>query len=119
MSVVSLVRVTLLTLVAALALAACGDSGEGTSSTPGVDAFAHFFKSDAPVVSYVDLAEARDQLGLPADADALDFEALKGEAINNPSPDAQLIEAAVIGMPSLTTFVQTLSEDPASQVFDG
>lgn len=119
MSIASLVRVTLLTLVAAPILTGCGDSGEGTGSTPGADAFARFFAADAPVVSYVDLAEARDQLGLPADADALDFSALKNEDVNNPSPNAQLVEAAATGMPSLTTFVQTLSADPASQQFDG
>jgi hypothetical protein len=119
MSLVSLVRVMLLTIAAALLLAGCGEEGEGTSSTPGIDQFARFFGADAPVVSYVDLAEARDQLGLPADADALDFGALKGEDVSNPSPEAQLVEASVIGMPSLTTFVQTLSEDPAAQQFDG
>jgi hypothetical protein len=119
MSIVSLVRVTLLTAAAALILAGCGDSGEGASSTPGADAFAHFLDADAPLVTYVDLAQARDQLGLPADADTLDFDSLKNEDTGDPSPEAQLVEAAIIGMPSLTSFVQTLHEDPASQQFDG
>jgi hypothetical protein len=119
MSFASLVRVTLLTLAAALILGGCGDSEGGTSSTPGIDAFARFFAADSPVISYVDLAEVRDQLGLPADADSLDFAALKNEDTDDPGPDAQLIEAAIIGMPSLTSFVQTLQEDPASQQFDG
>jgi hypothetical protein len=117
---VKLVRLTaLVAATAALGIAGCGDDADDSRPTPAADAFARFMDADAPVVSYVDFAQAREQLGLPEDADALEFEAVKGEDFNNPSPEGQLISAAVIGMPSLTTFVETLDEDPASQEFDG
>ncbi len=119
MSLVSLVRPLVLALVAALALAGCGDSGDDTRPTPGADAFAHFLGADAPVVSYVDYAQAREQLGLPADADPVDIDAIKNSDPNNPTPEAQLVEAGVIGLPSLTTFVETLNVDHAAEQFDG
>ena len=76
-------------------------------------------QSDAAAITFADLAQARVQLGLPADADALSFEALQGTDIRDPTPEAALVEAAVLSMPPLTSFVVTLEEDPAAEVFDG
>jgi hypothetical protein len=71
------------------------------------------------VLTFVDYAQAREQLGLPDDADALDFEAFQDSDLDDPTPEAQLVETGVLGMPSLTSYVQTFEEDPASALFDG
>jgi hypothetical protein len=116
---VKLVRLALPLLAAAAIVAGCGDDAEEPAEEPALNQIAAFIAPDAPVISFVDFGQARDQLGLPADADPLDFEALKDEDLNDPSPEAQLVGDAVIGMPSLTSFVITLDEDPASAEFDG
>jgi hypothetical protein len=116
---VKLVHLALLPLALAAIAAGCGDDGSDPAEPPALDQIGAFVAPDAPVISFVDFAQAREQLGLPADADALDFTALKGEGIDDPSPEAQLVGDAVIAMPSLTSFVVTLDVDPASAEFDG
>lgn len=113
-----LIRLALLATIATLGLAGCGDEDE-PDAPPALEQLGRYLPADAPVITFVDLAQAREQLELPADADALDFEVLKGSDVSDPTPEVQLLEAAILGMPSLTSFAQTLEEDPASAEFDG
>jgi hypothetical protein len=59
---------------AAALLAGCG-GGDADPEPEAIDALAPYLPADVPgVILYADLALAREQLGLPADADALAFE---------------------------------------------
>jgi len=113
-----LIRLALLSALAAGAITGCGDDDE-PAAPPPLEQLGTYLPADAPVITFVDLAEARAQLGLPADADALDFDAYEDFDADDPTPEQQLVETAVLGMPSLTSYVQTLEEDPASAEFDG
>jgi hypothetical protein len=116
----NLVRLAALAAATMLALAGCGDASSDDPAEPqALDQLSQYVPADAPALTFVDYAAARDQLGLPADADALNFEVLRNSDPDDPTPEAQLVEAGILGMPSLTSFAQTLSVDPASAEFDG
>jgi hypothetical protein len=103
---------TLGAVALAAVVAGCG-GGDGGSD------LAQYLPADTPLLTQVDLGQAREQLELPDDADALDFEAaLEGE-FDPDSPEGTLLTAALIGMPPLTGALQTFEDDPVSAAFDG
>lgn len=114
-----LIRLALLSALAAAALAGCGDDGGDGSTAPALDELARYAPTEAAAITFVDFAAAREELELPDGADALDFDALQSVNVEDPTPEAQLVEAAVLAMPSLTSFVVTFEEDPNADVFDG
>lgn len=102
------------------ALAACGGDEEDDAPSEPASSVARFLPDSSPVLNEVDLAQARDQLGLPEDADALDFEAVLADDFDPQSPEGRLISAANVAMPDLTlSVVQTLEPDPIAEAFDG
>jgi hypothetical protein len=99
-----------LSAAAALALPGCG-GGEPSD-------LAEYFPAAAPLYSTVDLAAAREELGLPDDAEALPFQAMIDQEFELDSPEGQLMVATQLGAPQLALSVQTLQLDPVTETFD-
>jgi hypothetical protein len=89
--------------LAAVALAA-GAIGCGSEDPPPdepIDELARYLPGgDSGLLVFADVTTAREQLGLPADADALAFEILLGRDYDPESPEAQLLESTGVAMPS-------------------
>ena len=70
----------------AVALPACGDddgderSAEAAASTPDATALLDYLPADPSEIALADLAAAREELGLPADADASEIEGSDAQA---------------------------------------
>jgi len=72
---------------AAIGLGGCGDQS--------ADDLAQYLPEEVTVFATVDLDAAREELGLPEDADAIDIEAFAGGDLDIDSPEYQLINAAI------------------------
>ena len=90
--------------LAALALAAaapgCGDDDDPPAEP--IDGLARYLPAGSPgVLSFADFAAAREQLGLPPDADTLSFELLFADDYDPDSPESRLNDAANAAMSGL------------------
>jgi hypothetical protein len=106
-------------VVALVTLAACGgdSSSEGDLADPVSGLSAHV-PADSTLLAVVDVDAARAELGLAADTDALDNEALAGgNALEQ--PQGKLLVATALGIPPLNFFLQTLEPDPVVEALDG
>lgn len=125
----------LLALATALALLAstgCGGDDEASSTTSSsstttsgggggdaapTDGLTQYVPNDASLLSVVDVAEARSELGLPADADAADLEALTTEGLE--APASQLVLATSLGAPPLAVAALSGAPNPLAEAIDG
>jgi hypothetical protein len=93
-------------------IAGCGGDG-------GESDLASYMPSDSPLLTQVDMAEVREQLGLPDDADALDFAPVIDGQVDPASPEYDLLSASLIAAPELSIALQTFEVDPVAEAFDG
>jgi hypothetical protein len=87
-------------LLLAGALLGCDGEDPPPPEEP-IDELARFLPDDVILLHFADLAAAREQLGLPADADTLAFEVLADDDYDPKSPEARLLDAAMTAMPDL------------------
>jgi hypothetical protein len=107
----SVIAVTLLAGVAG-----CG----GDSSDAPIDELTRYLPAgDAGYVAYADVAAVREELGLPADADALDYGILLDRQTDPAAPEARLLDTARLALPSLGFSINPLEPDPVTEAFDG
>jgi hypothetical protein len=105
---------------AALAVGAIGCGGDATPDERPIDVVSRYLPAASPgVVVFADLAAARDQLGLPPDADALHFQLLAEEDYDPDSPRARLLQAARAGIPALPLSGRTLQPGAVAAALDG
>src|SRR5688500_390140 len=88
-------RVAPLALLACTAALAAGCGSDSPSSEPGE--LAGSLPGDPMCVSYMDFDAAKEALGLPDDADPVDFDAL--ESLDDPTPAGELVHAASNALP--------------------
>lgn len=120
---------TALAFVLALgAFAGCGgdDSTSTTASTstaagPTGDAakLAQYLPADGPLISEVDLAAARQELGLDPDADATDIEAVASGEAGLDDPSGELVTTAAFAIPPVNSFLLAGKTDPFVEALDG
>jgi hypothetical protein len=96
---------------AAIGLGGCGD--------PSTDDLTQYLPEEVTVLATVDLDAAREELGLPEDADAIDIEAFAGGDMDIDSPEYQLINAASSVVPPVRQFAQTFESPPLLDALDG
>jgi hypothetical protein len=101
----------LLCLVAvAIGGGALGCGGEDAPPDEPIDELAHYLPGgDSGLLAFADVAAAREQLGLPADADALAFELLADQDYDPKSPEARLLESATLAMPNFSVVSRSVT----------
>jgi len=116
---------SLLALALALAaLSGCGGDDTTTTATEagtseGVGKLTNYLPADAQLISAVDLAAAREELGLDPDADVTDAGPVVDGDVTLDDPEGELITAAGIGIPPISSFLTMLKEDPTIAALDG
>jgi hypothetical protein len=89
-------------------------SGGGDVVTAGLTSY---LPTDATLLAVVDVARAREELGLPPDADAADVAALGSEGLE--APGSQLVLAAALGATPLAVAALSGAPDPVAAALDG
>jgi hypothetical protein len=89
-------------------------SGGGGAATAGLT---DYLPTDAALLAVVDVAKAREELGLPPDADAADVGALSSEGLD--APESQLVLAAALGATPLAVAALSGAPDPVATALDG
>ncbi len=109
-------RIVFLSLLAGAALVGCG----GDDADDPIGPLAAYLPADTPGgVLFADLAAAREQLGLPADADALAFELYGSPAYDPGAPETQLLELGGFATSILGLSARDLKPQPVTEAFDG
>jgi hypothetical protein len=91
--------------------------GCGSGSSPEPSDLAASLPGDPPFVSYLDLAAAKEALELPDDADPADYGAI--DDLDDPTPEAQLVQAARNSLPHVTeAFTVTFEPDATTEAID-
>lgn len=101
--------------------AATSSTADGGQSAGGADLadLASYLPADAQLISEVDLAGVREQLGLEAEADATDVESITDGDVTLDDPQGELVVAGGIGLPPVSAYFATLKADPVIAALDG